>query len=258
MFRLDGKSALITGSTGHLGRQLALSLAKSGAHVFVNSRNITDCEELALHILNNGGTATVASFDVSDHDQVKSFSSSVELIDILVNNSYAGKGGTVESSNSLDYVASYQASVVSSANLVKELLPHFRKAVAKNGYASVVNIASMYGIVSPDKRIYDSPQGTNPPFYGAAKAALIQWTKYAACEFAKENIRFNAISPGPFPSESVQKNTPHLIEKIISKVPMNRIGNPDDLVGAVLFLASPASSFVTGVNIPVDGGWTAW
>jgi NAD(P)-dependent dehydrogenase (short-subunit alcohol dehydrogenase family) len=258
VFRLDGKSALVTGSTGHLGREIALSLARAGAHVYVNSRNITDCEELALLIVNDGGAATVACFDVTNQDQVKLFSSSVDLVDIVVNNSYAGNGGTVETSDSVDYISSYQSTVVSSANLVRVLLPHLRKAVAKNGYASVINISSMYGVVAPDNRIYDSSQETNPPFYGAAKAALIQWSKYAACEFAKENIRVNVISPGPFPSDSVQRNSPHLIEKIIFKVPMNRIGNPNDLVGAVVFLASPASSFITGANLPVDGGWTAW
>lgn len=258
MFRLDGKSVLVTGATGHLGRQMAISLSEYGAHVFINSRNLDACNELKSVIVDKGGSASVACFDVTNEEQVVNFSRSIDRLDVLVNNSYSGIGGTVETSKSLDYISSFTYSVVASANLTKVFLPHFRKAVGIDGYASVINISSMYGVVSPDSRIYDSPEGTNPPFYGAAKAALIQWTKYAACEFAKDNIRFNSISPGPFPSQFVQSNSPKLVEKIISKVPMNRIGEPIDLSGAVIFLSSSASSFVTGVNLPVDGGWTAW
>lgn len=258
MFRLDGKSVLVTGSTGYLGRQLAISLSEFGAHVFVNGRNFDPCEELVSLIVDRGGSASVACFDVTDEEQVITFSRSIDLLDVLVNNSYSGKGGTVETANSADYVSSYCSSVVASANLTKVFLPHFRKAVVTNGYASVISISSMYGSVSPDCRIYESPEGTNPPFYGAAKAALIQWTKYASCEFAKEKIRFNTISPGPFPSKLVQSNSPKLVENIVSRVPMNRVGEPVDLAGAVIFLSSSASSFVTGINLPVDGGWTAW
>jgi len=258
MFRLDGKTALITGSTGHLGREISLVLARFGAHVYVNSRNLVDCEEIILQIKASGGNATAACFDVTNEKQVKAFTKSIDLIDILINNSYSGKSGTIETANSEDYISSFKSSVVSSANLVKFLLPHLRKAVKENGDASVINISSMYGVVSPDNRIYESAQHTNPPFYASAKAALIHWTKYAACEFAKEKIRFNVISPGPFPSKKIQKNNPKLIKKIISKVPMNRIGSPVDLVGSVIFFASSASSYITGVNLPVDGGWTAW
>lgn len=258
MFKLNGKTVLITGATGHLGHQLALSLGGLGACIIVNSRSSKDCEELVLKIKMIGGAASAASFDVTDVEQIKKFAQSIDVLDVLVNNSYAGRGGTVEFSDSIDYLSSYHSCVVSSANLVKYLLPHLRKAAICNGYASVINISSMYGMVSPDHRIYETPEGTNPPFYGAAKAALIQWTKYAACEFAKENIRFNCISPGPFPSKFAQTGNPDLIDKIISRVPMNRIGEPMDLVGPVAFLASPSASYVTGVNIPVDGGWTSW
>ena len=258
MFRLDGKSVLVTGSTGYLGRQMAISLSEFGAHVFINSRNLDACNELKSVIIDKGGAASVACFDVTNEEQVLNFSHSIDRLDVLINNSYSGIGGTVETANSVDYISSFCSSVVASANLTKILLPHFRKAVGSDGYASVINISSMYGVVSPDPRIYDSPEGTNPPFYGAAKAALIQWTKYAACEFAKDKIRFNSISPGPFPSRVVQNNSPELVDKITSKVPMSRIGEPIDLAGAVIFLSSSASAFVTGINLPIDGGWTAW
>jgi len=258
MFNLDRKKVLITGSTGYLGSELAYGVAKYGAHIYVNSRSLSNCEDIVAKIRLAGGLASVACFDVTNEDEVAEFSGSIDCLDVLVNNAYTGSGGTIEIADSTNYLSSYKASVIASAYLVKSFLPHFRQAVLKNGYASVINVASMYGMVSPDKRIYNSPQGTNPPFYGAAKAALIQWTKYAACEFAREKIRVNSISPGPFPSTFVQKDNPQLVEKIISKVPMDRIGVPNELVGAVVFLASSASSYVTGINLPVDGGWTAW
>src|SRR5258707_3109708 len=102
---------------------------------------------------------------------------------------------------------------------------------------------------TPDHPPPNPPQPTNPPFYGAAKAALLQWTRYAACEFGPEGIRVNSISPGPFPSESVQKSNPAFIDRLSNKVPMGRIGRADEIRGPTLFLASSASSFVNGANI---------
>jgi NAD(P)-dependent dehydrogenase (short-subunit alcohol dehydrogenase family) len=98
----------------------------------------------------------------------------------------------------------------------------------------------------------------NPPHYGAAKAALLQYTRYAAVHLAPQGIRVNAISPGPFPPEAVQQRDPTFAAALTQKVPMGRLGKPEDMGGAVVFLASSASRFVTGANLPVDGGWTAW
>ena len=120
----------------------------------------------------------------------------------------------------------------------------------------IVNISSMYGIVSPDPANYkDAKKFANPPHYGAAKAGLIQLTRYAAVHLAKYNIRVNSISPGPFPGESVKKNSDFI--KVLSKnLPLGRIGDPIELLGPVIFLLSSASSYITGENIVVDGGWT--
>jgi gluconate 5-dehydrogenase len=145
---------------------------------------------------------------------------------------------------------------VSSHRLVKNALPFLLKASRKNGGSSVINIASMYGIISPDLSIYSSADNSNPPYYGAAKAALIQWTRYAACEFANKGIRFNSISPGAFPGVEAQKNHV-LMNNIRSKIPLNRIGDPKDLLGVIILLSSHLSSYITGSNIVIDGGWTA-
>jgi gluconate 5-dehydrogenase len=116
----------------------------------------------------------------------------------------------------------------------------------------------MYGSVSPQPEVYrDAPQFHNPPAYGAAKAALLQLTRYSACHLAAHGIRVNSVSPGPFPAPAVQANEA-FVEELTARVPLGRIGQPGELVGAVVFLLSDAASYVTGANLPVDGGWTAW
>ena len=115
----------------------------------------------------------------------------------------------------------------------------------------------MYGKVSPDPSIYEDSLLNSLPNYGAGKAAVIQYTRFLACHLAKKRIRVNSVSPGPFPQEEVQQNI-EFINRLKKKIPMGRIGLPHELKGVIVFLASNASSFITGENILVDGGWTAW
>jgi len=122
---------------------------------------------------------------------------------------------------------------------------------------SIINIASMYGMVSPDPAIYGESKFNSPANYGAGKAAVIQFTKFCAVHLAKYKIRVNAVSPGPFPSPSVQMNKT-FISKLVEKVPLKRIGHPSELNGVIVLLCSEASSYITGQNISVDGGWTSW
>lgn len=260
IFSLSGKSILVTGATGYLGRAMSWALAKAGANVLVNSRNRSNSEELVIAIRAAGLCAEPAVFDVtSERDVERYFATRIgRPLSGLINNAYAGVGGTIETAAVENYLNSYEITVTSAHNMLKHSLPGLRLGATQFQDASVINIASMYGVVSPDLRLYQTADGSNPPFYGAAKAALIQWSKYAACEFGAEGIRVNAISPGPFPSESVQKSDPQLIEKLAAKVPMRRIGDAHELGGAVVFLSSRASSFINGANLTVDGGWTAW
>lgn len=259
-FSLRGKSVLVTGASGHLGSAISRVLGEAGAHVLVNSRSAARGIELTKWLRDIGCSAEPAVFDVTDHAAVATYFSARKdkPLDVLINNAYLGGAGNIELAEAESYAGSYEVTVLAAHNLVKVVLPGLRLAVEMNGYASVINLASMYALVSPDQRIYDGPGVVNPPFYGAAKAALLQWTRYAACEFGPEGIRVNSISPGPFPSEAVQRSNPDFIQKLVKKVPMARIGQPDEVAGPVLFLASSASSFVNGANIVVDGGWTCW
>lgn len=260
IFSLQGKTALVTGATGYLGSAMAHGLAAAGAHVLVNSRVQGRSEALVSRLVALGYSAEPAVFDIQDRGVIDRVFSAYgpRPLDVLVNNAYAGGAGSIELSDPEAYAASYDVTVLAAHNLLKAALPGLRLAVKNSGSASVINLTTMYAMVSPDQRIYDQPQAINPPFYAAAKAALLQWTRYAACEFGPEGIRVNSISPGPFPSDAVQKSNPAFIDRLSNKVPMGRIGKADEIMGPTLFLASSASSFVNGANIVVDGGWTCW
>lgn len=260
MFELNGLRVLVTGATGHLGSAMSWALAEAGAHVLVNSRNIEKAERLVGALLNAGLNAEPAIFDALDETSIRQYAelNAGKDITALVNNAYAGKSGSIELSTSKEYMDSYQISVAAAHSIVRVLLPAFRLSVARHGYASIINLGSMYGVVSPDQRIYENAESVNPPFYGAAKAALIHWTKYAACEFGKEGIRFNSVSPGPFPSEAVQRANGAFVQILADRVPLGRIGQASEIGGPIVFLASRAASFVNGANLAVDGGWTSW
>ncbi len=250
IFSLEGRIAAVTGAGGHLGSALAIGLARAGAKVYMLGRNRDGLERVKSQI---GSRSETVICDVTDRDSVTRFIKTLPegRLDVLVNNAYAGPTG--EDS----FALAYEVAVSAAFFLTRESLPLLRNAVRANGGASVINIASMYGMVSPDPRVYeDSPP--NPAFYGAAKAALIQLTRHLAVELAAEKIRVNAVSPGPFPSPASQQNHPRLMQNLEKKVPLGRLGKPDELQGAVIFLASDAASYITGINLPVDGGWTAW
>lgn len=259
-FSLDNKNILITGATGYFGEVLAWALAEAGGNVLVNSRSQERCESLVNALKSAGHLAENAVFDVTDENAVIQFFEQRHghALHCLINNAYAGGSGTIETASSASYKQSYDMSVICAHNLLRNALPALRNAVSLSGDASVINIASMYAMVSPNLRVYDKPEASNPPFYGAAKAALVQWTRYAACEFGPEGIRVNSISPGAFPSLTVQGNSPDFVQLLANNVPLRRVGKAHEIQGVVLLLASAASTYINGTNISIDGGWTSW
>lgn len=262
-FRLDDRVALVTGAAGHLGKPMALALASAGAHVVLNGRRKEALESLASEIAASGQMASVACFDITDSASVRAHVTKIGErfggLDILVNNASVGKPGTFETSRVADFEELYRINVTAAFDLIQNSLPWLKIAGQKHaGGASVINIASMYGSVSPDPSIYGSSGANSPPYYGVAKGGLIQLTRYAACHLAPEKIRVNCISPGPFPAERYLQSDPAFHDRLRGKNPMHRTGQPSEVQGPLLFLASDASSYVTGINLAVDGGWTAW
>ena len=136
---------------------------------------------------------------------------------------------------------------------IRETIPYMKKSQ----HGSIINIGSLYAVGAPDPRTYFDTPFNSTPNYGAGKAATVELTKYCAAYLAKYNIRANSVSPGSFPHENVQENK-LFKDRLSYKTMMGRIGYPDDLVGAMIFLASDASKYVTGINIMIDGGQTAW
>jgi len=259
-FSLDTKRIMITGANGYLGRAMAMGLAEMGASVILNGRNRQPLELFAAELCEMGFNAEPAVFDVNDGQAIGAWFDQFahQPLHGLVNNAYTGGSGSVETAHEEEYRNSFEVCLVSAHRLLRCALPGLREAVVECGSASVVNIASMYGMVSPDQKIYKSKRAANPPFYGAAKAALLQWTRYSACEFGCEGIRVNAISPGPFPSDEIKATNPEFVETLANKVPMGRVGCSAEMQGPLTFLMSDASSYVNGANLVVDGGWTCW
>ena len=262
-FRLDGKIAFLSGATGLLGRPMAWALATAGAHVLCNGRRQDAVEALVNELKGAGFNASEAAFDVTDEaavvEHIKSIGNTHERLDVLVNNASSGRSGTMESATLTDFEHSYRVNVTAAFQLMQCSLPLLKQASARSAVgASVINIASMYARVSPDPRIYGTSGADNPPYYGAAKAGLVQLTRYAACHLAPDRIRVNCISPGPFPSSKYLERDPEFHNRLKNKNPMHRTGDPLEIQGPVLFLASDASSYITGIDLAVDGGWTAW
>lgn len=259
MFDLKGRVAIVTGGAGYLGTAISEVLAQYGASLVIASRNIEKCKEVSLALADKYGIwARGMELDTSSEASVTRCMMAVQSergsIDILVNNASSGKPSIgIETVSESDWLKGIDGTINGVFRCTKAVVPHMRK----NKRGVIINISSMYGIVSPDYRIYGDSGYNNPPDYGAGKAAIIQFTKYSACHLASDGIRVNAISPGPFPSAEVQNNKAFIMN-LENRLPLKRIGKPDDLKGAVVFLASDASSYVTGQNIIVDGGWTVW
>jgi len=259
-FKLNNKIAIVTGGYSYLGKYFSEALLEAGATVIIAGRDLGKCKNTVKEIKgkNSECFAEYLEIDISNTDSIKKCFKNVYMkfkrIDILVNNAVYSKSNTLEDMRDEEWNYGIDGALSSVFRCVREIIPYMKKNLS----GSIINISSMYGMVPPDLRIYKySPSQINPPSYGAAKSGVIQLTKYSAVSLAKYGIRVNCISPGPFPSDNVQKNE-KFISQLSNKVPIGRIGKPEELKGALIFLASDASSYVTGQNLVVDGGWTIW
>lgn len=259
MFSMEGKVVVITGGHGYFGSAMAKGLLEFGAKVVLADISGKDIGELGL-----GDYEHVYSIhcDVSDTDSIREMFRRAEEVagtpNVLINNAYYGagygSGGLIDRMSDEVWMKGLDGAVGTAFRCTREAIPYLKES----GGGNIVNIASMYGVVSPDPRIYGESEANNPANYGAGKAAVLQLTRYCAGHLAPYNIRVNSITPGPFPHPQMVREQPAFIAKLGEKTMLGRIGKQDELTGAVLLLASDASSYMTGANIVVDGGWTAW
>lgn len=251
----------ITGGGGYLGKSMALRLAEEGAWVMILGRKqskLKDLQDLS-RFRKLKGKILYQVADVTSIEQVESVITwMIENwggVDGWVNNAASGSQSlllNLKPEAVSETLKNSLESVIVVADLVSQEMVQLRTK------GSIVNISSMYGIVSPDFKAYTNyRQFHNPPAYGAAKAGIIQFTRYAACHLASYGIRVNTISPGAFPNKNVQEDK-GFIKELESRVPLGRIGDPNEVAEPVIFLLSDRSSYITGHNLVVDGGWTAW
>lgn len=255
LFSLEGKTAVVTGGCGHLGQAMVAALADAGAAVWVAGTS----HEKFLRVFGPDTSLRFVKIDIMDSTSIREAFTEVAReagqIDVLINNAaqYAGIGKKSEDLSDDDWVRCIEGIAGSTYKCIREVLPFMQAG------GSIVNIASMYGIVSPYLAVYEPPCEASliPVNYSAGKASVIQMTRYFGTYLIDRKIRVNSISPGPFPSPKVQENKV-FADRLREKNPSHRLGDPEDLKGAVLFLASDASKYVVGQNIQVDGGWTIW
>ena len=259
LFSLKDRTALVIGGAGLLGGEISFALAEQGADVIVASRKLDACEEFCAKLRQRHPDVTVTAkqVDLTDKASILLLMRQTEALadglDILVNSGWSGRKNTFESITDDDWDADIEISLNAVFRTIKAAFPLLK---ARKG--TILNIGSMYGHVAPDYRLYDSERFANPPSYGAAKAGVIQLTKYLASFLSVHGIRVNCLSPGPFPFESTQRENPDFIARLAAKNPLDRIGRPHDVKGAALLLCSDAGAYMTGQNVCVDGGWSVW
>lgn len=260
IFDLKNKVIIITGGYGHIGSGIVKGLLSLNALVIVAGRSV---EKFEVKFPNNPKNLFFEQFDISNEgdyfsERFNNLSSKYGKIDVVINNAHFTKGSSQISMNDEDFEYTLKGVLGSVHKSIQAIIPIFRK----QGGGKVINVSSMYGHISPNfEKLYEGEnceKYANPPHYGAAKAGVIQLTKYYASLLGKEGIYVNAISPGPFSKQKIQEDNPVFIERLKNSNPLNRIGKPDDMVGIVALLSSSASDFITGQNICVDGGWTIW
>ncbi len=268
-FSLEGKIAVVTGALGLIGKQHCYALAEAGASVVVTDMNHEKCVAFADELSNAFQRKMFGvAADITKPDSLKALRDAIlntfGQIDVLVNNAaindmFENPTAAAELSKFENYpLELWQKSLdvnVTGVFLCSQILG---AEMAKRGSGSIINVASTYGIVAPDQSIYKKPDGTQSFWksaaYPATKGAVISFTRFLAAYWGNKGVRVNTLSPGGV--ENAQDD--YFVKNYSAKTMLGRMAEPTDYKGAIVFLASDASAYMTGANLVVDGGWTAW
>lgn len=258
LFDLADRTALVIGGTGYLGTAISQALAEAGARVVVAGRSQERAAAAAALLPGptgrHLGIACEATEEMSVRRCVDQTAQQCGGLDVLVNAMGGGSTAKLDEAKQVDLVESLSVNLIGPFIASQQAAIHMRDGDG----GSIIHIGSMYGMVGSYPQIYEDVANSSPPAYHAAKAGLIHLTRYQAVYWAKDRIRVNCISPGPFPRPVQHAGREIFLARLAERVPLGRCAESWEIKGAVVFLASEASSFVTGHNLVVDGGWTAW
>jgi NAD(P)-dependent dehydrogenase (short-subunit alcohol dehydrogenase family) len=248
LFSIEGKVALVTGGSRGIGLMIARGYVEAGARVYVSSRKASACEEVAAE-LSKVGTCIAAPADLSSEAEAVRLAGEIAdrepALHILVNNAGANWGAPLAEYPDAAWDKLLALNVKAVFHLTRALLPQLEAAARPGDPARVVNIGSIDGLHVPPLETYA---------YSTSKAAVHHLTRVLARQLAPRGITVNAVAPGPFESKMMAETLEHFRDAIIGSCPMGRIGEPEDMAGVAIYLASRAGAYVTGAVIPVDGG----
>ncbi len=248
LFSIEGKVALVTGGSRGIGLMIARGYVEAGARVYVSSRKASACEEVAAE-LSKVGTCIAAPADLSSEAEAVRLAGEIAdrepALHILVNNAGTNWGAPLAEYPDAAWDKVLALNVKAVFHLTRALLPQLEAAARPGDPARVVNIGSIDGLHVPPLETYA---------YSTSKAAVHHLTRVLARQLAPRGITVNAVAPGPFESKMMAETLERFRDAIIGSCPMGRIGEPEDMAGVAIYLASRAGAYVTGAVIPVDGG----
>ena len=251
LFSIEGKVALVTGGSRGIGAMIARGFVEAGAKVYISARKESECAQTAAELSAAGGTCIAIPADLSTEAGCKALADAIaareEKLHVLVNNAGANWGAPLAEFPDSGWDKVLALNVKGPFHMTKLLLPLLEKAGTASDPARVINIGSIDGLKVPFLETYS---------YSASKAAVHHMTKVLAVQLAPKHITVNAVAPGPFESKMMAVTLERFKDAIVAACPLGRIGEPEDMAGVAIYLASRAGAYVTGVVIPVDGGIT--
>lgn len=253
-FSLKGRIALVSGGSGAMfGSSISEALAEAGATVISASRSLDRNQGFAERMKGEGYDVHAMRLDITDRESIEALGAGVMerfgRLDVLVNSAVVARGGGFDEQTPDYWEYSAQGNMVGLFAMCKAFVP----AMVEQGRGSIINISSIYGVVANDPSLYEGTDMKQPPDYTFVKAGMINFTRYLANYFGKKGVRANCICPGGY---ATGDHPGPFLENYTRRCPVGRLLENEDIKGAVVFLASDASAYVTGVSLMVDGGWT--